>query len=239
MRATFVRIVEILAALLLLGAAATPTLGQSAYRFDKVAQGPTGQAIPQANIAVCTQPANISTTPCSTLATLYPDSNATNYTISAIRCSAYVLTITTSVNNTIPINQWVVISGVANASFDGTYQVASSTLTGTFTVSAPCTNGSSSGGTVSAANPTFSDGFGNYFWYATAGAYTVQVYGNAITTEYFPDQFVGQYSVLSINYARECKGVGRCRVGRSGIKSDTGCTFCTWPEAPDCDHRSS
>lgn len=51
----------------LLGASAA-----SAQRYDNTVQGPRGP-IANAYIAVCTQPANVNVTPCSTLATLYTD----------------------------------------------------------------------------------------------------------------------------------------------------------------------
>jgi hypothetical protein len=108
-----------------------------------------------------------------------------------------VVTVTTTATNSIPTNQWVTISGVANPSFNGTFQVTGPGTSGTtFRFAQACTNGTSSGGTVTGANPTFSDGLGNYFFYASAGAYTVQVYSFLTSTYYQVDQFVGQFSVL-------------------------------------------
>lgn len=87
-----------------------------AQRYDNIVLGPKGQPIAGASVAVCTQPATITTTPCSPLATLYTDS--------------------------------------------------------TLSVTAP--------------NPTTTDGLGNYHFYAngTLGPFTVQIYGPAITTPF-------------------------------------------------------
>jgi hypothetical protein len=88
-------------------------------RSDGVVQGLNGP-LPNQNVAVCLQPANVTTTPCSTLATLYTDS----------------------------------------------------------TLSTPCT------GLNGCSNPTTSDQFGNFHFYATPGKYTLQSYGPQIQTAY-------------------------------------------------------
>jgi hypothetical protein len=166
---------------------------QSAPRYDSVVQSPTGQAIAGASIAVCTQPATTTTTPCSPLATLYPDSSGTTYTISSIARSGNVVTVTTSVANTVPVGQWVTLAGVTDPSFDGTFETTAQSGS-TFQFAQVGTNGSSSGGTVAGANPTFSDGLGNYHFYAAYGSgtqYTVQIYGQNVTTQIKPDQVYG------------------------------------------------
>jgi hypothetical protein len=174
-----------------LGLLLIPSLacGQTAYRKDGIAIGPTGQALAGVSIAVCTQPTDTETTPCSPSATLYPDSNGVIYTISTISCLADVVTVDTTASNDIPIGQWVTIANVLDPSFDGTFQVTGQSGSGGFQYQQACTNGSSSGGDVWGANPTFSDGLGNYFYYAQIGTYTVQVYGNQISTQVvLPDQ---------------------------------------------------
>lgn len=177
------------AALLLLAAlfSAFPAFGQ-ALRFDNQVLSPTGQAIAGASIAVCTQPAVITTPPCSPLATLYADSSGVIYGImSAVRSNG-VTTITTGIVNSIPVNVWVTLAGVTDPRFNGTFQVTSHPTSTTFTFNQVGANSSSSGGTVSGANPTFSDGLGNYFFYAARQPHTLQIYSPVITMRVLVDQ---------------------------------------------------
>lgn len=194
MRSTWVLSIALL---LLASVAAAGAAGQTGYRLDKLTES-TGQTVAGASIAVCTRPANIIAEPCAPTATLYPDSNGANYAISSIACSAGTVIVTTSAAHDVPKNQWVTIAGVADASFDGTFQVTESRAPGnTLTYTNPCTDGTSSGGTVTGANPTYSDGLGHYFYYAAKGTYTVEIYSPKSSEIYTVDQQVASPSVLT------------------------------------------
>ncbi len=86
-------------------------------RKDDLVINARGLPVAGASVAVCTQPANTSTTPCSPLALIYSDPALTQ----------------------------------------------------------------------ALANPTTSDGLGNYFFYAAPGRYTIQIYGTGLTTRVIPD----------------------------------------------------
>lgn len=173
---------------------------QNVARFDNIVIGPTGQTIAGATIAICSQPANTTTTPCSPLATVWPDSSGQNYSITAISCASNVVTVTTGAPNTIPVGQFLTISGVTNTAFDGTFEVQSVINTTNFTFQQACTNGSSSGGTISGANPTYTDGLGNYFFYVPSAPFTLQISSPLITTRILQDQYATVTAVASVRF---------------------------------------
>jgi hypothetical protein len=86
-------------------------------RKDDIVFGPQGRPVAGASVAICTQPANTTTAPCSPLADIFSDPALTQQL----------------------------------------------------------------------ANPTKTDGLGNYHFYASPGKYTVQVFGPGLTTTVIPD----------------------------------------------------
>ncbi|MGO9642018.1 MAG: hypothetical protein ACLP1Y_12025 [Candidatus Acidiferrales bacterium] len=74
---TLLRRFEIFAALLALGIAAAPGAFAQGSRKDDIVIGPRGTPLGGASVAICTQPAVITTAPCSPLATLYSNSALT------------------------------------------------------------------------------------------------------------------------------------------------------------------
>lgn len=68
--------------------------------------------------------------------------------ISSIQRTSNVVTVTTVLDHSFRVGQSVVIAGVTNASFDGTFTVTSAPLANTFTYAQSMSNATSSGGTV-------------------------------------------------------------------------------------------
>lgn len=131
-----------------------PSAYAQSVRFQSQAISTRGAGVANATVAICTQPANTNTQPCSPLATL-----------------------------------------------------ATSTIT-------------TSGG----ANPLTADSFGNFFFYAAPGRYTVQIYGPAVSGQFVtPDVELssvaggsaGTFSNLTVSgalvqslYSRDCRTDG-------------------------------
>jgi hypothetical protein len=140
-------------------------------------------------VAVCsaspTTPGNVGQ-PCAPLAMLSPDSSGAVYTItSAVRTSGMV-TITTSVANSILVSQSLMISGVSDPSFDGTFQVASQNGN-TFSYVQAGANSNASGGAVTGVNPINADIHGNFSFWAAPGTYFIEFYSPSRATAAFTE----------------------------------------------------
>lgn len=167
------------------------------FRYDNSIANTSGQAIQGVSIAVLTQPANTVNQPGSPLATLFAASTSNSNTITAATWFGGQLTVTfgTTPSSDVIAGSYISLLSVNPTAFNGIYQVFS--VSGNTVVLVALTNPGTyvSGGTVATSalpNPTFSDSNGNYFFYTTAGIYTVQVYDvlNRIPTIVFPDQNV-------------------------------------------------
>ena len=174
----------------------------SFYRYDGNVRNPTGEAVPGTSVAVLTQPASFVSHPGSPLATIYAASASNSATITAAVWSGQQITFTfNSVPADVIAGSFIAVSGVTPSAFNTTledpYLVVS--VTGLFVVVLSLASPGTyvSGGTVATSvlpNPTATDGNGNYFFYAAAGIYSVQIYGPTIMEQDLPDQSVGTVS---------------------------------------------
>jgi hypothetical protein len=175
-----------------------------------------GQALAGATIAVLTQPAVTTTQPGSPLATIFnaATSNAATLTTASWLAGVISFTFSGSVPADVVVGSWISVSGVNPTGYNGIWQVTSVSglvvqVTTPFTLVAIANPGSYvAGGTVATSalpNPFFSDVLGNFYFYAAAGVYTVQIYdtqGRITTQLVFADQNVvaggGSGSVTSV-----------------------------------------
>jgi hypothetical protein len=175
-----------------------------------------GQALAGATIAVLTQPAVTTTQPGSPLATIFnaATSNAATLTTASWLAGVISFTFSGSVPADVVVGSWISVSGVNPTGYNGIWQVTSVSalvvqVTTPFTLTAIANPGTYvSGGTVATSalpNPFFSDVLGNFYFYAAAGVYTVQIYdtqGRITTQLVFADQNVvaggGSGSVTSV-----------------------------------------
>lgn len=189
----------------------------SQFRYDGRVQSTVGQALAGASIAVLTQPANVTTQPGSPLAAIFAAATSNANTISAASWSPTTAQISFTFGSApsadVVPGSYVSISGVNPAGYNGIWQVVSVVgnvvvVTTPFTLAAIVNPGTyvSGGVTASSAlpNPFFTDGLGNFFFYAAAGIYTVQIYDTLgrITPLVLVDQNVvaggGSGSVTSV-----------------------------------------
>ena len=159
------------------------------FRYDGRVQDIVGNAIAGASIAVLTQPANTTTQPGSPLATIYNGPNTVSNTVSTASWSnltaqlTFVLGLAPSAD-VIPGN-FLGIAGVTPVGYNGIWQIVSVAgttvvVTTPYTLAAIANPGTYlAGGTVTTSimpNPFPTDTLGNFFFYAAAGIYTVQIY---------------------------------------------------------------
>lgn len=169
------------------------------FRYDGSIRSVIGNALSGLSIAVLTQPAVTTTQPGSPLASIF----AANVTNSATLTSAsWLAGVVTFVFSAAPpadvvIGSFIQISGVNPTGFNGVFQVTG--VSGNNVTASLVTNPGAyvSGGTVATSalpNPLQTDNNGNYFFYAAAGTYTIQVYdatlGRLQTQLIFPDQAI-------------------------------------------------
>jgi hypothetical protein len=140
-------------------------------RYDTLAIGPRGVPFPNVNAVICSQPANVSTAPCSPLATLF------SYGITSVTRGGGSVTVVTSTTNGLSPGMTIVISGVLDGTYNGTFQVATVISNTSFTYLNSGSNGSSSGGSINALNPFSGDALGNVSFYGQPGRYTLMLYG--------------------------------------------------------------
>ena len=92
-------------------------------RYGGIVIGPRGFPLANQNVTVCSEPATTTSAQCTPLATTYyPDITLTNYTIAASGAarSGNFVTISTTVTNRITPGTTITISGVGDATFNGT-----------------------------------------------------------------------------------------------------------------------
>lgn len=131
-------------------------------RYGGIVIGPRGFPLANQNVTVCSEPATTTSAQCRSLATTYyPDITLTNYTIAASGAarSGNFVTISTTVTNRITAGTTITISGVGDATFNGTFVVASASGN-SFGYSQVGSNATSGGGSVSGANPFSTDANG-------------------------------------------------------------------------------
>jgi|HubBroStandDraft_1064217.scaffolds.fasta_scaffold00161_58 hypothetical protein len=179
------------------------------FRYDGVVQTPLGLAVDGADIAVLTDPSNFSTQPGTPLAEIYSDetSNAATITGAVWEAGQILFTFLTTPPADVVPGSYIAVSSVNPAAYDTTleapYLVVA--VNGNVVTVAELTNPGTyvSGGTVATSvlpNPTQSQNNGNFFFYAAAGLYGVQIYYSTVEID-LPDQGVGTLaggSVLSV-----------------------------------------
>jgi hypothetical protein len=159
----------------------------SQFRFDGRIQSTSGFAISGVSIAVLNQPASTTTQPGSPLATIFAAATSNAATLSTTSWLAGIISFTFSAPppaDVVP-GSFIQLTLVNPTGDNGIFQVVSVvgnvvTVTTPFTL-APLANPGLyvSGGTVATSalpNPFPSDTLGNFFFYAAAGIYTVQIF---------------------------------------------------------------
>src|SRR5271163_1247672 len=157
------------------------------FRYDNRVQSTAGFAIPGVSIAGMSEPANTTTEPGSPLVSIFAAANSNAATISTASWLAGVISFTFS--STPPadvlVGSYISVTGVNPSGYNGIWLVTSVignvvTVTTPFTLNAIANPGTYvSGGTVATSalpNPFLTDVLGNFFFYAAAGIYTVQIY---------------------------------------------------------------
>lgn len=187
------------------------------FRYDGRVQDIVGNAIAGASVAVLTQPANTTTQPGSPLAVISNASVQNTPTVTSASWSNLTGQLTFVTSTTPPADvvagSFVLVAGFTPTGYNGIWQVVSVTgnnivVTTPYTLAAIANPGTFvSAGTFTTSalpNPFFTDTLGNFFFYAPAGIYTVQLYDqlSRITPLVLADQNVvaggGSGSVSSV-----------------------------------------
>ena len=157
------------------------------FRYDGRVQSVMGAAIAGVSIAVLTEPANTSTQPGSPLATIFAAavSNAAAISTASWLAGAISFTFSAAPPADVVPGSYISVTGINPTGYNGIWQIVTVvgnvvTVTTPFTLGAIANPGLYvSGGAVATSvlpNPFFTDTFGNFFFYAAAGIYTVQIY---------------------------------------------------------------
>lgn len=159
------------------------------YRYDGRVQDIVGNAIAGASIAVLTEPANTSSQPGSPLATIYNGATTNSGSLTSASWSNLTAQITFVFSGAPPADvvpgAYLNVTGVTPTGYNGIWQIVSVAgtsvvVTTPFTLVAIANPGTYvSGGTVATSalpNPFPTDTLGNFFFYALAGVYTVQIF---------------------------------------------------------------
>jgi hypothetical protein len=177
----------------------------SAFRYDGNVRDVIGDSLNGVSIAVMTQPANTTTFPGSPLATIYSGPNSTSPNVTGASWLAGTATV---ILNTIPIDlivgSYVEFDSISPSGYNGIVQVTG--VNGLNVTYALNVNPGVyvSGGTARTSalpNPFLSDNIGNFFFYASAELYTVQLYGGTLRQPLvLPDQAItsGGSGVVSV-----------------------------------------
>ncbi len=163
------------------------------FRYDGTTRSVVGLSLTGVNVAVLTQPAVTSTQPGSPLATIWAAalSNAPALT-TATWANGFITFTLGSVPSDVVVGAYLSVSGSNPTGYNGIWQVSSIsgllvTVTlpggGLITTNPGIYVGSGTVATSALPNPFLTDQLGNYFFYATAGIYTVQFYGNPLPTQ--------------------------------------------------------
>lgn len=161
----------------------------SQFRYDGHVEDILGNALQGASIAVLTQPAVTTTQPGSPLATIFAAATSNAATLSGASWNSLtgqiIFIFSAAPSADVVAGSYIAVTGVNPTGYNGIWQVVSIsgnnvTVTTPFTLVAILNPGAwVSGGTVATSslpNPFFTDQLGNFFFYAAAGIYTVQIY---------------------------------------------------------------
>jgi len=167
------------------------------FRMDGWVQTPTGEAVPGASVAVLDQPANFTSQPGSPLATIFAAPNSNSASISTASWAAQQITFEFSTTPPADVveGSYIAVSSASPAGYNAAAWLVLSVNGDNVVVQALSNPGTYvSGGTVATSvlpNPVSTDGNGHYFFYAAPGIYSVQVYGETIFEQDYPDQGIG------------------------------------------------
>lgn len=187
----------------------------SFFRYDGTTRSVVGLSLTGVSVAVLTQPAVTTTQPGSPLATIWAASTSNAPVLSTASWANGFITFTlTTMPSDVVAGAYISISGITPTGYNGIWLINSINTTAK-TVTVTQSNGSLitnpgtyiAGGTVATSalpNPFLTDQLGNFFFYAAAGIYTVQLYGSALPTQLvLADQNVvaggGSGSVTSVS----------------------------------------
>src|SRR6516164_10021215 len=161
----------------------------AAFRYDGRVQDIVGNAIAGASIAVLTQPAVTTSQPGSPLATIFAASLQNSGSLTTASWSNLSQQITFGFTGSVPADvvpgAFLSVAGVNPTGYNGIWQIVSVSglnvvVTTPYTLAAIANPGAYiSGGTVvpsALPNPFPTDTLGNFFFYAAAGIYSVQIY---------------------------------------------------------------
>jgi len=158
-----------------------------AFRFDGSVRSTPGPALPGLTVAVLSQPAVTTTQPGSPLISLFGAAISNAASLSSASWVNGVLTLVFSAPppaDVVP-GSFIGVTTVNPVGYNAIWQVVSVTgnnvvVTTPYTLAIPANPGTYvSGGTVATSalpNPFLTDNLGNFFFYAPAGTYTVQIY---------------------------------------------------------------
>lgn len=165
----------------------------ASFRFDGTTRSIVGLSLSGVSVAVLTQPAVTTTQPGSPLATIWAASLSNAPTLTGASWANGFITFAL---NTIPSDviagAYLSVSGINPTGYNGIWLISSvsglnvivTKTDGTLINPTPGTY--VSGGTVATSalpNPFLTDQLGNFFFYAAAGIYTVQLYGSALPNQ--------------------------------------------------------
>jgi len=153
----------------------------SVFRYDGSVRTVIGNALTGLSVAVLTQPANTTTQPGSPLASIFAAPTTNSATLSSASWLAGTVTFVFSAAPPADVvaGSYIQITLVNPGGYNGVFLVVG--INGNNVTAALVTNPGAyvSGGTVATSalpNPFTTDNLGNFFFYAAAGTYTVQVY---------------------------------------------------------------
>lgn len=181
-------------------------------RYDGFVITPIGNAVPGASIAVLTQPANFTSQPGSPLAAIHSAANSNTASIASASWSGGQITFTFSATPPADVvaDSLIAVAGATPSGYNSTAQSPWVVLSvsGNNVIVAALNNPGpyvSSGSVITSVlpNPTFSDGNGNFFFYALPGEYSLQMYSDTVEERDVTDQLVllqgaGAGSVTSV-----------------------------------------
>lgn len=155
----------------------------SVFRYDGAVRSVRGEAIPGASIAVLSQPAVTTTQPGSPLVSIFAAAITNAAALSGASWLAGVVSFVFSaaLPADVVVGSYVQITASNPAGYSGVFKVTGVTQgTNTITAALAVNPGAYvSGGTVATSalpNPLTSDNQGNFFFYAPAATYTLQIY---------------------------------------------------------------
>lgn len=190
------------------------------FRYDGSVRSVVGSALTGLSVAVLSQPAVTTTQPGTPRVSLFAAAvtNAATLTSASWVNGVMTLVFSGAVPADVVAGSYVQITGVNPTGYNSVWQVVSVSglnvvVTTPFTLAIPTNPGVYvSGGVVATSalpNPFFTDSLGNFFFYAPAGTYTIQIYdtsGRMTTQLVFIDQPLtvggaGSGSVTSVTLA--------------------------------------